>query len=107
MMFVVTFFYLMQIIYITNLFFKVVMAVVQLYYHVAPRPEVNIVVKALIRLLRSHTEVQAVVLSSIAAMSTTRQVLFILMSSIFHIYIHHAFKFTHIVLSSISIRVNF
>lgn len=50
------------------------MAVVQLYYHVAPRPEVNIVVKALIRLLRSHTEVQAVVLSSIAAMSTSRQV---------------------------------
>lgn len=52
------------------------MAVVQLYYHVAPKAEVNVVVKALIRLLRSHTEVQAVVLSSIAAMSTSRQVCF-------------------------------
>jgi AP-3 complex subunit beta len=50
------------------------MAVAQLYYHVAPRMEVNIVIKALIRLLRSHNEVQAVVLSSIAAMSTNRQV---------------------------------
>lgn len=50
------------------------MAVVQLYYHVAPRAEVNIVVKALIRLLRSRTEVQAVILSCIAAMSTSRQV---------------------------------
>jgi len=54
----------------------VVMAVAQLYYHLAPREEVNVVIKALIRLLRSHTEVQAVVLSSIAAMSTTRRTLF-------------------------------
>jgi len=51
------------------------MAVVQLYFHLAPKSEVHIVVKALIRLLRSHNEVQVVVLTSIAAMSTERQVI--------------------------------
>ncbi|KAG1662789.1 AP-3 complex subunit beta-1 [Nymphon striatum] len=39
---------------------RVVMAVVQLYYYIAPRFEVNIVTKALIRLLHSHREVQSV-----------------------------------------------
>lgn len=50
------------------------MAVAQLYYHCAPKSEVPVVVKALIRLLRSHSEVQAVVLTCIAAMSTERKV---------------------------------
>lgn len=50
------------------------MAVAQLYYHCAPRTEVPVVVKALIRLLRAHSEVQAVVLTCIAAMSTERKV---------------------------------
>lgn len=50
------------------------MAVVQMYYHCAPRAEVPVVVKAMIRLLRSHVEVQAVVLTAIAAMSTDRKV---------------------------------
>lgn len=50
------------------------MAVAQLYYHCAPRSEVPVTVKALIRLLRSHSEVQAVVLTCIAAMSTERKV---------------------------------
>ncbi|KAG1662788.1 AP-3 complex subunit beta-1 [Nymphon striatum] len=37
---------------------RVVMAVVQLYYYIAPRFEVNIVTKALIRLLHSHRMVR-------------------------------------------------
>lgn len=45
-----------------------------MYHHLAPRSEVNIVAKALIRLLRSHREVQSVVLNCIASMSTQRKV---------------------------------
>lgn len=53
---------------------QVVMAVAQLYHHLAPRADVPIVAKALIRLLRSHREVQIVVLNSIASMSVQRKV---------------------------------
>lgn len=55
---------------------SVVMAVAQLYHHVAPRNEVQIIAKALIRLLRSHKEVQSVVLTCIASMSTKRKGIF-------------------------------
>lgn len=55
---------------------SVVMIVAQLYHHIAPRSEVNIVAKALIRLLRSHKEVQSVVLTNIASMSTQRKSIF-------------------------------
>ncbi|XP_031638318.1 AP-3 complex subunit beta-2 [Contarinia nasturtii] len=55
---------------------SVVMIVAQLYHHIAPRNEVNIVSKALIRLLRSHKEVQSVVLTNIASMSTQRKSIF-------------------------------
>lgn len=55
---------------------SVVMIVAQLYHHIAPRNEVNIVAKALIRLLRSHKEVQSVVLTNIASMSTQRKSIF-------------------------------
>ena len=48
----------------------VVMAVAQLYHHCAPRPEIQTVAKAMIRLLRSHTEVQAIVLNCIASMTS-------------------------------------
>lgn len=54
---------------------SVVMGVAQMYHHIAPRSEVNIVSKALIRLLRSPREVQSVVLNCIASMSTLRKVL--------------------------------
>uniref|UniRef100_A0A1E1XLB5 AP-3 complex subunit beta n=1 Tax=Amblyomma sculptum TaxID=1581419 RepID=A0A1E1XLB5_AMBSC len=54
----------------------VVMAVAQLYYHLAPRSEVALVVKSLIRLLRSHREIQTVVLSNVASMSTRCRGLF-------------------------------
>ncbi|XP_063848352.1 AP-3 complex subunit beta-2-like isoform X2 [Scylla paramamosain] len=54
----------------------VVLAVAQLYQHIAPRPEVSLVARALVRLLRSHREVQAVVLTNIASMSTRRKDMF-------------------------------
>lgn len=55
---------------------SVVMAVAQLYHHVAPRNEVQLIAKALIRLLRSHKEVQSVVLNCIASMSARRKGIF-------------------------------
>ncbi|ALC49274.1 rb [Drosophila busckii] len=55
---------------------SVVMAVAQLYHHVAPRNEVQLIAKALIRLLRSHKEVQSVVLNCIASMSSRRKSIF-------------------------------
>ncbi|XP_042902045.1 AP-3 complex subunit beta-2 [Parasteatoda tepidariorum] len=48
----------------------VVMGVVQLYYYLAPRSEVNIVAKALIRLAKSHREIQSIILSTIATLTT-------------------------------------
>ncbi|OQR76388.1 AP-3 complex subunit beta-2-like [Tropilaelaps mercedesae] len=57
----------------------VVMAVCQLYYHLAPSAELAITTKALIRLLRGHRETQTVVLSNIASlssMSTSRKGMF-------------------------------
>ncbi|KAK3745780.1 hypothetical protein QZH41_015967 [Actinostola sp. cb2023] len=55
---------------------SVVMAVARLYHHCAPTSEVTIVARALVRLLRSHREVQSIVLSNIATMSSTRKGLF-------------------------------
>ncbi|XP_077593936.1 AP-3 complex subunit beta-1 [Stigmatopora nigra] len=54
----------------------VVMAVAQLYWHLAPKHEVNVVTKSLVRLLRSHREVQYVVLQNIATMSIQRKGMF-------------------------------
>lgn len=50
------------------------MAVAQLYHHVAPCNELNIIVKPLIRLLKSYSEVQNIVLSNIATISSERPV---------------------------------
>ncbi|XP_043254894.1 AP-3 complex subunit beta-2 [Colletes gigas] len=55
---------------------SVVMAVSQLYHHTAPRSEVIIAAKALIRLLRGHREVQSIVLHCIASISITRKGMF-------------------------------
>ncbi|XP_048583521.1 AP-3 complex subunit beta-2 isoform X2 [Nematostella vectensis] len=52
---------------------SVVMAVARLYHHCAPANEVTIVARALVKLLRGHREVQTVVLSNIATMSSTRK----------------------------------
>uniref|UniRef100_A0A6Q2Z0K2 AP-3 complex subunit beta n=1 Tax=Esox lucius TaxID=8010 RepID=A0A6Q2Z0K2_ESOLU len=54
----------------------VVMSVAQLYWHLAPRNEVSIVTKSLVRLLRSHREVQYIVLQNIATMSIQRKGMF-------------------------------
>lgn len=54
----------------------VVMAVAQLYYHVAPKSEFHVVVKGLIRLLRGRREVQFVVLQNIASISLKRRSVF-------------------------------
>ncbi|XP_026103639.1 AP-3 complex subunit beta-1-like [Carassius auratus] len=54
----------------------VVMAVSQLYWHLAPKHELNIITKSLVRLLRSHREVQYVVLQNIATMSIQRKGMF-------------------------------
>ncbi|XP_064413648.1 AP-3 complex subunit beta-1 isoform X1 [Latimeria chalumnae] len=54
----------------------VVMAVAQLHWHLAPKSEVNIIAKSLVRLLRSHREVQYIVLQNIATMSIQRKGLF-------------------------------
>lgn len=47
----------------------VVMAVARVYHHLAPESEIGLVARSLVRLLRSHREVQTVVLSNIATMS--------------------------------------
>ncbi|XP_041444277.1 AP-3 complex subunit beta-2 isoform X1 [Xenopus laevis] len=54
----------------------VVMAVAQLYFHLAPKAEVGVIAKALVRLLRSHSEVQYVVLHNVATMSIKRKGMF-------------------------------
>lgn len=54
----------------------VVMAVAQLYAHAAPRSEMQLAAKALVRLLRSHAEVQCVVLSAIESISLKNRGLF-------------------------------
>lgn len=54
----------------------VVMSVAQLYWHLAPKHEVNIVTKSLVRLLRSNREVQYIVLQNIATMSIQRKGMF-------------------------------
>ncbi|KAL0965330.1 hypothetical protein UPYG_G00279840 [Umbra pygmaea] len=54
----------------------VVMSVAQLYWHLAPRNEVGLVTKSLVRLLRSHREVQYIVLQNIATMSIQRKGMF-------------------------------
>ncbi|XP_036888277.1 AP-3 complex subunit beta-1 [Sturnira hondurensis] len=54
----------------------VVMAVAQLYWHIAPKSEVGIISKSLVRLLRSNREVQYIVLQNIATMSIQRKGMF-------------------------------
>lgn len=54
----------------------VVMAVAQLYHHAAPKSESPLAAKALVRLLRSHVEVQSVVLNAIASISAKNKGMF-------------------------------
>lgn len=54
----------------------VVMAVAQLYHHASPKSESPLAAKALVRLLRSHVEVQSVVLNSISSISSKNKTMF-------------------------------
>ncbi|CDW57193.1 AP 3 complex subunit beta 2 [Trichuris trichiura] len=54
----------------------VVLAVAQLYYYLAPEDEVNSIARPLLRLLRSYREVQCIVLTTIASISTERSAMF-------------------------------
>ncbi|XP_018329494.1 AP-3 complex subunit beta-2 isoform X2 [Agrilus planipennis] len=54
----------------------VVMAVAQLYHHCAPKSEGPLAARALVRILRSHVEVQSIVLDSIASISSQKKELF-------------------------------
>ncbi|CAF3471966.1 unnamed protein product [Rotaria socialis] len=54
----------------------VVMAVAQLYYYVAPRSEIQIVAKSLLRLLRHHREIQTIILKSIAFIADKHKQIF-------------------------------
>lgn len=54
----------------------VVMAVAQLYHHGAPKSEFPLAAKALVRLLRSHVEVQSIVLNAIASISAKNKGMF-------------------------------
>lgn len=81
----------------------VVMAVAQLYHHLAPKNDVTVVAKALIRLLRSQTEVQSIVLTCIASMTLSRK-------SIFEVFLKSFFVRTcdptHIKLLKLDILTN-
>lgn len=52
------------------------MTVAQLYYYVAPINEAQIIAKSLVRLLRSHREVQIIVLKNIVSMAQKNQNMF-------------------------------
>jgi AP-3 complex subunit beta len=52
------------------------MSVAQLYHHAAPKSESPLAAKAMVRLLRSHVEVQSVVLNAIASISAQNKAMF-------------------------------
>ena len=55
---------------------SVVLAVVQLYYHLAPKNELSIVARPMTRLLKSHREIRTVVLANIATISANNSGIF-------------------------------
>lgn len=52
----------------------VVLAVARIYFHLAPSQEAQHLAKPLVRLLRSHRELQYVILTNIATMACSRPV---------------------------------
>lgn len=54
----------------------VVMAVSQLYYHTAPKSDMFLAAKALVRFLRSHKEIQCLILNAIASISVNNKAVF-------------------------------
>lgn len=82
----------------------VVMSVAQLYHHIAPKNDVMIVAKALIRLLRSRKEVQSIVLTCIGSMSLNRKAIFELYLKSF--FVRTSDDPTHIKLLKLDIMTN-
>ncbi|XP_031565931.1 AP-3 complex subunit beta-2-like [Actinia tenebrosa] len=82
---------------------SVVVAVARMYHHCAPSGEVTIVARALVRILRSYREVQTIVLSNIATMSSSRKGLFEPYLKSFFV---HANDPTHIRLLKLEILTN-
>lgn len=82
----------------------VVMSVAQLYHHIAPKNDVMLVAKALIRLLRSRKEVQSIVLTCIASMSLNRKTIFELYLKSF--FVRTSDDPTHIKLLKLDIMTN-
>nr|XP_023022269.1 AP-3 complex subunit beta-2 [Leptinotarsa decemlineata] len=54
----------------------VVMSVAQLYHHASPKSESMLAAKSLVRFLRSHVEVQSVILNAIASISMKNKAMF-------------------------------
>lgn len=82
----------------------VVMSVAQLYHHIAPKNDVNLVAKALIRLLRSRREVQSIVLTCIASMTLNRKAIFELYLKSF--FVRTSDDPTHVKLLKLDILTN-
>lgn len=82
----------------------VVMSVAQLYHHIAPKNDVMLVAKALIRLLRSRKEVQSIVLTCIASMTLNRKMIFELYLKSF--FVRTSDDPTHIKLLKLDILTN-
>lgn len=82
----------------------VVMCVAQLYHHIAPKNDVMLVAKALIRLLRSRKEVQSIVLTCIASMTLNRKLIFELYLKSF--FVRTSDDPTHIKLLKLDIMTN-
>ena len=55
---------------------SVVLAVVQLYYHIAPHNELALLVRPMTRLLKSHREIRTIVLTNIATISANHSGMF-------------------------------
>ena len=55
---------------------SVVLAVVQLFYHIAPHNELALLVRPMTRLLKSHREIRTIVLTNIATISANHSGMF-------------------------------
>lgn len=82
----------------------VVMSVAQLYHHIAPKNDVTVVAKSLIRLLRSRKEVQSIVLTCIASMTLNRKAIFEMYLKSF--FVRTSDDPTHIKLLKLDIMTN-
>lgn len=82
----------------------VVMSVAQLYHHIAPKNDVMLVAKALIRLLRGRKEVQSIVLTCVASMTLNRKAIFELYLKSF--FVRTSDDPTHIKLLKLDIMTN-